>query len=65
MKPFHIPMELYADIAYIFMTGLPGFGGGGFCMMDPETLRRQRITYVKYWLKRYNESMSRVLSANR
>lgn len=50
----------FADIAYQFMTGIPGWGSSGFCMMDPEVLRKQRWTYVKYWLRQLNKDIRAV-----
>jgi hypothetical protein len=51
----------YADVAYSFMIGLPGWGSAGFCMMDPETLKKQRWTYVKYWLGKLERDVKRIV----
>lgn len=40
----------FAEMAYAFMTGLPAFGSSGFSMMGPDELKRQRITYAKFWM---------------
>jgi len=53
----------FADIAYQFMTGLPGMGSTGFCMMGPEELKKQRITYVKYWVGRLSRDLKAISSA--
>lgn len=53
----------FANMAYAFMTGIPGFGSRGFCMMDPEVLKKQRITYVKYWMNKLNEDLREVATA--
>lgn len=58
-----LELEEFADIAYAFMTGIPGWGSSGYCMMDPETLKKQRWTYVKYWLKKMNKDISDVVKA--
>lgn len=49
----------FADMAYVFMTGIPSkFGSRGFCMMDPEVLKKQRITFVKYWLRKLEQEFA-------
>ena len=53
----------FADLAYAFMTGIPGFGQRGFCMMDPEVMRKQRITYIRYWMKKLAEDLRIAASA--
>jgi hypothetical protein len=60
---FGIELQDYADLAYTFMRGIPGRGGssGGFQMMDPETLKNQRWTYVKYWLKRLSKDWDKIV----
>lgn len=50
-------------MAYAFMTGIPGFGARGFCMMDPKVLKEQRITYVKYWMRRLREDLQQAAAA--
>lgn len=50
-------------MAYSFMTGYPSRFGGGFSMMDPETLRKQRFTYVKYWLRKLEKDMADIAAA--
>jgi hypothetical protein len=45
------------------MTGVPGMGSSGYCMMDPETLKKQRWTYVKYWLKKMNKDIREVVKS--
>ena len=52
-------------MASAFMTGIPGFGQRGFCMMDPEALKKQRITYVQYWMRKLNEDLRAVAAASR
>jgi hypothetical protein len=47
----------------MFMTGIPGFGSSGFCLMDPETLRKQRWTYVKYWRNKLINDVKHVIAA--
>ena len=58
-------MELteFADIAYTLMTGIPGWGSAGFAMMGPDELRRQRITFVKYWIKKLGDDLANVKTA--
>lgn len=56
-------MVEFANLAYAFMTGIPGFGNSGFCMMDPEVMKKQRITYVRHWLGMLNSDLQRVSSA--
>ena len=53
----------FANMAYMFMTGIPGFGTRGFCMMDPETLKKQRITYVEYWRNQLEQDLRAVAAA--
>ena len=53
----------FADTAYMFMTGIPGFGSRGFAMMDPGTLKKQRLTYVRYWSKLLVSDIKRVAEA--
>ena len=60
-----IDMIQYADMAYAFMTGIPGFGQRGFCMMDPETLNKQRITYVRYWMHKLTDDLNAAAAALR
>ncbi len=50
-------------MAYMFMTGIPGRGSSGFCMMDPETLKKQRITYVKYWTRKLEKDLRQIAAA--
>jgi hypothetical protein len=50
-------------MAYAFMTGIPGFGNRGFSMMDPEVMKKQRITYVKYWWKKLVEDLRTAAAA--
>lgn len=45
------------------MTGLPGFGSRGFCMMDPETLKKQRMTYVRYWKRKLDDDLKAIAAA--
>jgi hypothetical protein len=47
-------------MAYQYMTGLPGFGSSGFCMMGPEELKKQRLTYIKYWNKRLTNDLAAI-----
>lgn len=42
------------------MTGIPGWGSAGFCMMQPNVLRGERITYVRYWIKKLAEDLSKI-----
>lgn len=53
------------DLAYLFMTGIPGWGSSGFCMMTPDQLKKQRWTYVKYWTKKLIEDRNDVYTALR
>ncbi len=57
---FNIELVEFGDMAYLFMTGLPAWGSAGFCVMGPDELRRQRWTYVKYWLRKLNAAASRM-----
>lgn len=56
-----ITVKDYADIAMAFMLGLPSQGSAGFSMLQPSELRRERITVVKYWLKRMETMRSDIL----
>lgn len=58
-----IGLEEYGEMAYMFMTGIPGRGSSGFCMMDPETLKKQRITYVKYWTRKLEKDLRQIAAA--
>ena len=49
---FRLELKDFAEMAYAFMTGVHGWGQYGFCMMDPEVLKKQRWTFVKYWYKK-------------
>ena len=60
---FCLELTEYADIAYEFMRGIQGWGSSGYCMMDPETLKKQRWTYVKYWLDRLTKDRKEVKAA--
>ena len=53
----------FADMAYRFMTGIPGFGSSGFRMMGPDELKGQRLTYVKYWYKQLCKDLEAVSRA--
>lgn len=53
----------FADLAYAFMTGIPGFGTRGFCMMDPEVMKKQRITYIRYWMRKLQDDLQRAAAA--
>lgn len=55
----------FGDMAYVFMTGIPGFGTRGFCMMGPDELRNQRINHVRYWRRLLQSDMERALAASR
>jgi len=56
-------LEDYANLVYMFMTGVPGWGSSGFCMMGPEELKKQRWTYVKYWANLLVKQRSEAISA--
>lgn len=58
-------MEDFIRVSYAFMTGLPGFGGGGFCMMGPDELKRQRLGYVKRWQGMLVRDMREISTAAR
>lgn len=45
------PSEFIA-IAYDFMRGLPTAFGGGYAMLSPSELRKQRFCYIAAWHKR-------------
>jgi hypothetical protein len=45
------------------MTGVGGWGSSGFQMMSPSELRKQRWTYVKYWIARLNKDRKAVADA--
>jgi hypothetical protein len=53
----------YANLAYRFMRGIPSPYSVGFNMMGPEELKRQRWTYVKFWLNRIDEDTRAVKAA--
>jgi len=50
-------------MAYAFMTGLPGPFSRGFSMMSPAELKRERVTYVKYWMKRLRRDMNAIANS--
>lgn len=60
---YELGLTEFADMAYAFMTGIPSFGSQGFCMMGPDELRRQRVTYALYWLRKLNRDLSAVNQA--
>lgn len=60
---FKVDLTEFAELAYAFMTGIPTFQGGGFCMMGPDELKKQRWTYVKFWAKRLMKDLSRLNQA--
>lgn len=60
---FRIELTEFADMAYAFMTGIPGWGSSGFRMMGPDELKRQRWTYVKYWINKLNRDRDGVAAA--
>jgi hypothetical protein len=50
----------FGDMAYLFMTGVPSSMTRGFCLMDPESLKKQRLTYARYWAKLILKDIERV-----
>lgn len=58
----YIDLVDFAELAYSFMIGLPGWASSGFCMMDPETLKKQRYTFVKYWHNKLNSDRAKILN---
>lgn len=56
------PQE-FADIALRFMIGLASGHSAGFSMMDPEVLKKQRWTVVKYLLRRMDELQAAIIKA--
>lgn len=34
-------------------------------MMDPETLKKQRMTYVRYWTQKLNDDLKAIAAAAR
>jgi hypothetical protein len=58
-------LKEFADIAYAFMTGIPARGSAGFCMMGPDELRRQRMTYVRYWMKLLGKHIDEIKAASK
>ena len=60
---FYLDLEEFAEIAYLFMVGIPGWGSHGFCMMDPETLKKQRWTFVKYWADKLIKERNSVITS--
>lgn len=56
----------YADLALSFMLGVPSpHGAAGFCMLSPSDLKKERVTVVKYWVKRLNMLRQTVAKASK
>lgn len=53
-----IDLQEFAELAWAFMTGVPGGFSTGFRIMGPDELKRQRWTYVKYWADKLNHMIT-------